>query len=102
MLNSYETIYIIKPDITDNKNSEIITQYINILKENGGRNIFIQNRGRRHLSYNIKSYYDGVYVQMNYNGNGQLINILEKSMKFDNNIIRYLTIRQNKIKTPIS
>lgn len=95
---SYETIYIIKPDITDNKNSEIITKYINIIKDNGAKNILIQNRGRRHLSYNIKSYYDGVYVQMNYDGNGRLINILEKSMKFDNNIIRYLTTKQNKTK----
>lgn len=101
MLNFYETIYIIKPDITEDKNYKIITKYINLMKDNGAKNICIQNRGRRHLSYNIKNYYDGVYVQMNYKGNGQLIDMLEKSMRFDNNVIRYLTIKQNEIKTRI-
>lgn len=102
ILNSYETIYIIRPDIIENKNSEIIKKYINIIKDNGAKNILIQNRGRRHLSYNIKNYYDGIYIQMNYNGSGRLINILEKSIKFDNNIIRYLTIKQNKKPHPVN
>lgn len=93
-LNSYETIYIIQPDITENQTTKVINNYKNFLEKNGACNILVQNRGRRHLSYNIQNYYDGIYIQMNYNGNSYLIDLLEKSMRFDNNIFRHLTLKQ--------
>nr|YP_009295881.1 ribosomal protein S6 [Schimmelmannia schousboei]AOM64816.1 ribosomal protein S6 [Schimmelmannia schousboei] len=97
LLNHYETIYILKPDVTEDINLALVNQYKLLIQENGGQNIFVQHRGRRHLSYNITHYYDGIYVQMNYEGNGKLIKLIEKSMKFNENIIRYLTTKQNII-----
>nr|QCI09119.1 ribosomal protein S6 [Inkyuleea mariana] len=94
-LNSYEMIYILKPDVTEDINLALVNQYKSLIKENGGQNIFVQHRGRRHLSYNITHYYDGIYVQMNYQGNGMLVKLVEKSMKFNENIIRYLTVKQD-------
>nr|YP_009393453.1 ribosomal protein S6 [Bostrychia simpliciuscula]ARW62015.1 ribosomal protein S6 [Bostrychia simpliciuscula] len=96
-LNNYETVYILKPDVTDSVNLSLVNFYKNLLKEKGAKNIVIQHRGRRHLSYNIFHYYDGIYVQMNYQANGQLLKLLEKSMRFNDNIIRYLNIKQNMI-----
>nr|YP_009391172.1 ribosomal protein S6 [Dipterocladia arabiensis]ARW59316.1 ribosomal protein S6 [Dipterocladia arabiensis] len=96
-LNNYETIYILRPDVTDEKNLSLVNFYKTLIKENGGQSILVQHRGRRHLSYNITNYYDGIYVQMNYQGNGQLVKILEKSMRFNNNIVRYLTIKYRSL-----
>ncbi len=94
-LNSYETVYILKPDVTEALNLSIVNYYKSILKEKGANHIIVQHRGRRHLSYNIKQYYDGIYVQMNYKANGKLVAFLEKSMRFNDNIVRYLTTRSN-------
>nr|YP_009332577.1 ribosomal protein S6 [Membranoptera weeksiae]AHZ94595.1 ribosomal protein S6 [Membranoptera weeksiae] len=94
-LNNYETIYILKPDVTDNINLSLVNDYKSLIKQKGGKNILVQHRGRRHLSYNITHYYDGIYVQMNYQANGSLVKFLEKSMRFNNNIIRYLTVKSN-------
>lgn len=96
-LNNYETIYILKPDVTDNINLSLVNDYKSLIKQKGGKNILVQHRGRRHLSYNITHYYDGIYVQMNYQANGNLVKILEKSMRFNNNIIRYLTVKCNML-----
>nr|YP_009315448.1 Ribosomal protein S6 [Liagora brachyclada]SCW24106.1 Ribosomal protein S6 [Liagora brachyclada] len=95
-LNTYEIVYTLKPNVTENLNLEIVHEHKNLIKKNGGQNIFVQHRGRRHLSYNIKQYYDAIYVQMTFEGNGHIVNIIEKSMKFNENIIRYLTTRQDK------
>nr|YP_009314630.1 Ribosomal protein S6 [Neoizziella asiatica]SCW23085.1 Ribosomal protein S6 [Neoizziella asiatica] len=94
-LNHYEIIYILKPNITEEMNLTIVHEYKNLIKKNGGTNIFVQHRGRRHLSYNIQNYYDAIYVQMSFEGNGNIIKLLEKSMRFNENIIRYLTTRQD-------
>nr|YP_010902382.1 ribosomal protein S6 [Hypnea nidifica]WCH54237.1 ribosomal protein S6 [Hypnea nidifica] len=95
-LNNYETIYILRPNITEDKNLNLVNTYKALINNLGGQNILIQHRGRRHLSYNINQYYDGIYVQMNYQGNGRLVNNLEKSLRLNNNIIRYLTTVNQK------
>ena len=97
LLNTYETIYILKPDVTEDKNLSLVHQYKTLIKKHGGQNVFVQHRGRRHLSYNITHYYDGIYVQMNFEGNGNLIKILEKSMRFNDYIVRYLTTKQKDL-----
>lgn len=94
-LNKYEVIYILKPDVTESVNLALVSQCKALIKKNGGQNIFVQHRGRRHLSYNIFYYYDGIYVQVNYDGNGSLVKTIEKYMRFNNNILRYLTVKKD-------
>ena len=70
---------------------KLIEQYQGILVERGAKNIVIENRGRRHLKYPIKRSKDAIYVQMNYDANGEVIGLIEKSMKINENVLRYLT-----------
>ena len=93
LLNSYETIYIVKPDLTEDNLLKLIEQYQGILVERGAKNIVTQNRGRRHLKYPIAKFKDGVYVQMNYEANGEAVSLVEKSMKLNESVLRFLTTR---------
>jgi small subunit ribosomal protein S6 len=93
VLNSYETIYIIRPDLSEDNLLKIIENYQGILLERGAKNIITQNRGRRHLKYLIKKFKDGVYIQMNYEANGDVIELIEKSMRINESIMRFLTTR---------
>ena len=92
-LNFYEMVYILKPDVTETMNLNLINYYRALIKKNGGKNILVSHRGRCHLSYNILHYYDGIYVQVNYEGNGYLVKMIEKSMRLNENVLRYLTLR---------
>ena len=86
-------IYILKPDVNEVINLNLVNYYRNFIRENGGQNIIVQHRGRRHLSYNILHYYDGIYVQVSYHGNGHLVKILERHMRLNDKILRYLTLK---------
>ena len=90
-LSSYETIYILKSDISEDILLKTIEQYQGLLLERGAKNILIENRGRRHLKYPIRSSKDGIFIQMNYDANGEVVSLVEKSMKINDLIIRYLT-----------
>jgi small subunit ribosomal protein S6 len=90
-LVSYETIYLLKPDLTEDSLLKIVEQYQGILVERGAKNITIENRGRRHLKYPIKRIKDGVYIQMNYQANGEVINLIERSMKINDSIHNFYT-----------
>ena len=90
-LSSYETIYILKSDLSEDILLKTIEQYQGLLLERGAKNILIENRGRRHLKYPIRSSKDGIFIQMNYDANGEVVSLVEKSMKINDLIIRYLT-----------
>ena len=90
----YETMYILRPDLGEEQLEEAINKYQNLIREQGAENIAIQNRGKRRLAYEINRQRDGVYIQMNYQGPGTLVAPLERAMRLSEEVIRYLTIKQ--------
>jgi small subunit ribosomal protein S6 len=87
-------MYILRPDLGDEQIEQAITKYQNLLREQGAENIEIQNRGKRRLAYEIKKQRDGIYIQFNYTGPGTVIAPLERAMRLSEEVIRYLTIKQ--------
>jgi small subunit ribosomal protein S6 len=88
-------MYILRPDLIDEQVEQNISKYENILKENGAENVEIQNRGKRRLAYEINRHRDGVYVQMNFSAVGSAIAPMERAMRLSEEVIRYLTIKQD-------
>ena len=90
--SSYQTICIIKPDLNEDSIAKVIETYQLMLADKGAKNVMTQNRGRRHLKYSMKKFKDGIYVQMNYEANGEVISTLEKNMKIDEQVLRFMTV----------
>ena len=51
-------------------------------------------RGKRRLAYQIAKHREGIYVQLSHQGDGQHISKLEKAMRLSEDVIRYLTVKQ--------
>lgn len=90
----YETMYILRPDLGDEQVEQAVSKYQNLLQEQGATEIEIQRRGKRRLAYEINRQRDGIYVQMNYEAPGKVIAPLERAMRLSDEVIRYLTIKQ--------
>ncbi|NEQ48897.1 MAG: 30S ribosomal protein S6 [Leptolyngbya sp. SIO3F4] len=92
MSNFYETMYIMRPDISDEAVDNTIGKYQGMITEKGGEVIETQHRGKRRLSYEINRFREGIYIQMNYKAPGDVISPMEKDMRLSEDIIRYLTL----------
>jgi small subunit ribosomal protein S6 len=90
----YETMYILRPDLGDEQVELAIAKYQNLLREQGATEVEIQNRGKRRLAYEIGKHRDGIYIQFNWTGPGSAIAPLERAMRLSEEVIRYLTIKQ--------
>ncbi len=90
----YETMYILRPDIAEEEVTKHIEKYNKILENNGGKVLDSQMRGKRRLAYPIAKNREGIYVQLSHQGDGQHIAKIEKAMRLSEDIIRYLTIKQ--------
>ena len=51
-------------------------------------------RGKRRLAYQIKKHREGIYVQLSHQGDGQHIFKIEKAMRISEDVIRYMTVKQ--------
>ena len=90
----YETMYILRPDITEEIVDAEIARYQEILQDQGATILETQHRGKRRLAYEIQKHREGIYIQMNYQGPGQVVAPMERAMRLSENVIRYLTVKQ--------
>jgi small subunit ribosomal protein S6 len=91
-MRPYETMYILRPDIGDGEVESAIAKYQTSLQEQGAESIKIQHRGKRRLAYEIGKHREGVYIQMNYKAKPGTIELLERSMRLSDDVIRYMTL----------
>jgi small subunit ribosomal protein S6 len=90
----YETMYILRPDIPEEEVDSHIGKYRDLVIESGGEVLDTQMRGKRRLAYQISKHREGIYVQLNHNGDGQQVGPLERAMRLSEDVIRYLTVKQ--------
>ncbi len=90
----YETMYILRPDLNEESVDAVIGKYQGMVKDQGGSLLETQHRGKRRLAYEIDRHREGIYIQMNYDGPGKVVAPLERAMRLSDEVIRYLTVKQ--------
>lgn len=90
----YETMYILRSDLGEELTDQAIEKYQTLLREQGAEEIETQHRGKRRLAYEIKKQREGIYIQMNYKGPGTVVAALERAMRLSEDVVRYLTVKQ--------
>ena len=91
----YETMYILRPDIPEEEVDSHLKKYSEILEKSGTKVLDNQMRGKRRLAYPIAKHKEGIYVQLSHQGDGQQVGVLERAMRLSEDVIRYLTVKQN-------
>ncbi|GFE67919.1 30S ribosomal protein S6 [Chroococcus sp. FPU101] len=93
MTQTYEMMYILRPDLLEEQVNQQIERYQTFLQEQNAEEIQVKNLGKRRLAYPIKRHSEGFYVQMNYKCHGQQVAPIERAMRLSDEVIRYLTIK---------
>ncbi len=91
----YETMYILRPDIPEDEVDSHLKKYNEILEKAGTEVLDSQMRGKRRLAYPIAKHKEGIYVQLSHKGDGQQVALLERAMRLSEDVIRYLTVKQD-------
>ncbi|ERN41202.1 ribosomal protein S6 [Rubidibacter lacunae KORDI 51-2] len=92
MIQSYETMYILRPDLAEERVGNQILKYRELLESYGATAMEIQNRGKRRLAYPIQKFQDGIYVQMNFDVTGEAIAPMERAMRLSEEVMRFMTL----------
>ena len=93
----YEHVFIARQDLSTLQAEELIKQYSEVLKSNGGKVIGHEYWGLRTLAYKINKNRKGHYMLLNIDGPPEAIQEYERLMRLDEDIIRFLTIKIKSI-----
>ena len=86
-------MYIVDTDTSDDKIAKLNEAVGNLIEKEGGTIVRMDDAGRRRMAYPINKKTEGYYVLFEIEGSGQEIAELERRMRVNDMIIRYMTVR---------
>ena len=89
----YEVIFIIDPDAAEDEVMKLSEGVQKIITSQGGTITKTEMMGKRHLAYEINHKKDGTYVLLEVEGSGKEIAEVERRMRVNDQILRYMTVR---------
>ena len=89
----YEVVFIVDPGADDDEVSRLTDGFKQIVTDQGGAITKAESMGRRKLAYEILHKLEGSFVLMEIEGSGREIAELERRMRVNDRIIRYITVR---------
>lgn len=92
----YESVVIINAALEDTQIEQAIASVQTNLKSTGGELIDTEDWGRKRLAYNINNAKSGYYLITRFNAEPSAIKEYERTLKLDENVIRYMTIALDK------
>ena len=88
----YEVVFIVDPT-ADEEVSKLTESFSQIVTDQGGTVTKAETMGKRQLAYEIQHKKEGTFVLMEIEGSGREIAELERRMRVNDRILRYLTVR---------
>jgi small subunit ribosomal protein S6 len=90
---TYEVIFIVDPTAADDEVMRLSEGVQKIITGQGGSILKTEMMGKRQLAYEINHRKDGTYVLLEVEGSGGEIAEVERRMRVNDQILRYMTIR---------
>lgn len=95
----YETIFIARQDVPSTQVEALTTQFSDIIVKDEGKVTKTEQWGLRNLAYRINKNKKGHYVMFNIDASPAAIAEMERNMKLNEDVLRYMTIRVEEHET---
>ncbi|HHO42501.1 MAG TPA: 30S ribosomal protein S6 [Epsilonproteobacteria bacterium] len=95
-MNCYETLFVVKPTLTEEEITSQIQKVKDALAKENGTLLATNDMGMRKLAYPVDKHLRGYYTVFYYQVDGASIAEIERNLKVNENIIKFLTIKYSK------
>jgi small subunit ribosomal protein S6 len=92
-LREYETLFLVKPDLTDDTVDQLKNRVRGIVDREGGKMIRFTVWGKKKTMYPIAKQARAIYVHAHYLGGVKLVAEVERNLRNIDDVTRYLSTR---------
>jgi len=96
-MSFYENTLVAKQDLPKAELEKIKEKYTDLINNNSGKVIKIEEWGLLNLTRKIKRHNKGFYIHYKFEGNKKTLNEINKKIKIDNTILRYLIVKYKNL-----
>lgn len=100
-MRDYEVLYIVRPDLDDEKVQDAVKRVNTLIERSGGTAERTNLWGKRKLAYEVKHQKEGAYVLQDFQLNPDRVPELESALKITEEVLRHLIVRKPE-KAPTS
>ena len=93
-MNKYEVMYLINPTVEAEARTALIEKFNQVITANNGTVDSVEELGTRKLAYEINYISEAYYVLVNFTAPNDLPAELERNLKINENIMRFLVIKK--------
>jgi small subunit ribosomal protein S6 len=97
-MTCYETLFVVKPTLTEEEIAAQITKVKDVLAKEGAELVGTNDMGMRKLAYQVEKHNRGYYTVLFYKAEGATIQELERNLKINEDVIKFLTVKYTKNK----
>jgi small subunit ribosomal protein S6 len=97
-MRHYEIVFIVHPDQSEQVPG-MVERYRSTVLAKGGKIHRLEDWGRRQMAYPIQKMHKAHYVLMNIECNNETLEELEHAFKFNDAVLRHLTVRMTEAMT---
>lgn len=97
-MTCYETLFVVKPTLTEEETATQIAKIKEVLAKEGAQLLATNDMGMRKLAYAVDKHNRGYYTILFYKGEGTVIKELERNLKINEDVIKFLTVKYTKNK----
>jgi small subunit ribosomal protein S6 len=92
----YETIYILRSDVDADAAERVQARVGDAVEREHGKLVKVEAWGRRKLAYPVGKQRKGVYVYLKYVGGGGLVAEVERNLKLQDAVVKFMTVQTNE------
>jgi small subunit ribosomal protein S6 len=93
MNRTYELMFIVRPDMTEEDQDKLISTLETAVTSSGGQVKNVEKMGKRRLAYTVRKFHDGLYILLTFEGSGGLVHELERRLRVNEPVIKFLSVR---------
>lgn len=93
----YESVFITRQEMTPSQVENLTGEIESLIKNQGGKVTKTEQWGLRSLAYRIRKNKKGHYVLMNIDGPAAAVQEMERTMRINEDVLRYLTVRMDEL-----
>jgi len=95
-MTCYETLFVVKPTLTEEEIAAQIAKIKDVLAKEGAELVATNEMGMRKLAYQVEKHNRGYYTVLFYKAEGATIQELERNLRINEDIIKFLTVKYTK------
>jgi small subunit ribosomal protein S6 len=93
MMNNYESIFIMDPDLEEAQAQATIEKIKGIITQNNGEIVKVEDWGKRKLAYDVKKKPRGHYILTTFSGSPALLSELHRNFRVMDAVIKFQSVR---------